>query len=846
MKSNVHKNTTVRLLLLFLIPGIIILMTVFEIQTNVEKKRANIDAAGIVEFMKKQCIRYEDILTNSKVRIQMDLIEKGTELRRCLLEGETPENDDMQQYLEEQRLAGILILDEQLNTEQKWYLENEEIDQKIWNTAFDEQNLQNLLRHPNNIITDQVVTGEESCYYYAALPVEEKNKIIVCYEKAYTQVDMESELGIGSILTGYKVERNGIIVLSDGYRVISSNDDTLQGKQIQDCQRIMKLNSAEESENLVRIADGRDIYYGKQAMCGQYYIYTFFPENEIFIERGMIMAYVVTFYLAAWFVLLFVRQRLEKRQLANLEYQHNIIDAISRIYVTNYVVDLKQDKFEIIRAPEQISKLARHFNGARQITDAITEYCIGREYQAGMREVTNLDTLSERLRGKEFLNYTFQDTVGAWHMLTALPKRVMAGGEIESVIFVVQNIDEQKRRELEYQNQILETAEEARRANAAKTEFLRRMSHDIRTPINGVIGMLNIGDHFPEDIEKQKECREKIRGAATFLFELVNDVLDMSKMESGEIELEQIPFDLKESLAELVPLIEVQAVERGLQFTYRPLQCEHRKLIGSPVHLRQILLNIAGNAVKYNCKNGSLKLSCREVACDDGYAMFEFVCEDTGKGMSKEFQKHMFEPFSQEESGARTTLDGTGLGLSIVKKLVEKMNGEIDVASKEGEGTTFTVNIPLKIDEQAEKNDHQVLREEQEQSVKGMKILLVEDNELNMEIAEFLLENEGAVLTEAWNGQEAADIFKNNPAGTFDVILMDIMMPVMDGLTATRTIRAMDRADAKEIPIIAMTANAFDEDRKRSREAGMNGHLAKPLNVEDVVRTIVECVQYRT
>lgn len=634
MKIDVRKKTTVRLLLLFLIPGIVILTTVFEIQTNVEKKRANADAVSIIDFMKEQCIRYENIITNSKIRIQTDLIEKATELRRCQQEDGKLKDEELQEYMNDQRLTGIMILDQNLKIQQSQY--QEKIKDDIWTSAFEEQDLQSILTYPNKIVSDQIVT-DANTYYYTALADITQNKIIICYEKAYTRNDMEDELSIEGILTGYKVEREGVVVLSDGEWVISSNEQALQGKRTEDCPRIMELNSIKETENLVRITEDGKKYFGKHAKCGQYYIYVFFPENEIFIERGMIMAYVVTFYLAAWFVLLFVRQKLEKRQLANLEYQHNIIDAISRIYVTNYVVDLKQDKFEIIRAPEQISKIARHFNGARQITDAITEYCIGREYQTGMREITNLDTLSERLRGKEFLNYTFQDTVGAWHMLTTLPKRVMAGGEIESVIFVVQNIDEQKRRELEYQNQILETAEEARRANAAKTEFLRRMSHDIRTPINGVIGMLNIGDHFPEDMEKQKECREKIRGAAMFLFELVNDVLDMSKMESGEIELEQIPFDLRDILDEVVALIEVQAVERGIHFTYKRKGNDHWKLIGSPVHLRQILLNIAGNSVKYNRENGSLDLLCEEVSSAGGYVMYKFICVDTGKGMSQEF-----------------------------------------------------------------------------------------------------------------------------------------------------------------------------------------------------------------
>lgn len=430
-------------------------------------------------------------------------------------------------------------------------------------------------------------------------------------------------------------------------------------------------------------------------------------------------------------------------------------------------------------------------------------------------------------------------------MLNVLPKRILPNGEIESVIFTVQNVDEQKRKEMEYQNQIIESAEDARRANMAKTEFLRRMSHDIRTPINGIMGMLNIGDHFPEDMEKQAECREKIRGASSFLFELVNDVLDMSKMESGKIELEEVPFDLLDLLDEVVSMIEVQAMGHGLDFIYERHEEIHRQVIGSPVHLRQILMNIAGNAVKYNRENGSIRLAYQETAFDGANATFEFVCADTGKGMSKEFQEHMFEPFSQEENGARTTFGGSGLGLSIVQKLVEKMNGQISVVSEEGKGSTFTITLTLRVDPLTESDSREPELKTQRKSIKGIRILLAEDNALNMEIAEFILESEGAVITKAWNGQEAVDIFQNSDEGTFDIILMDVMMPVMDGLSATRTIREMDRKDAREIPIIAMTANAFDEDRKRSREAGMDRHLAKPLDPREIVKTISECISHK-
>ena len=369
------------------------------------------------------------------------------------------------------------------------------------------------------------------------------------------------------------------------------------------------------------------------------------------------------------------------------------------------------------------------------------------------------------------------------------------------------------------------------------------MSHDIRTPINGIMGMLNIGDHFPEDMEKQAECREKIRGASSFLFELVNDVLDMSKMESGKIELEEVPFDLLDLLDEVVSMIEVQAMGHGLDFIYERHEEIHRQVIGSPVHLRQILMNIAGNAVKYNRENGSIRLAYQETAFDGANATFEFVCADTGKGMSKEFQEHMFEPFSQEENGARTTFGGSGLGLSIVQKLVEKMNGQISVVSEEGKGSTFTITLTLRVDPLTESDSREPELKTQRKSIKGIRILLAEDNELNMEIAEFVLQNEGTVVTKAWNGQEAVDIFRKSSPGEFDVILMDIMMPVMNGYEAAKMIRSLDREDAKVIPIIAMTANAFTEDRMRAKEAGMDEHIAKPVDGKLLVKVINELVK---
>ena len=401
----------------------------------------------------------------------------------------------------------------------------------------------------------------------------------------------------------------------------------------------------------------------------------------------------------------------------------------------------------------------------------------------------------------------------------------------------------QQKRELEKEEQhkaeLLTAAEKAEAANRAKTEFLQRMSHDIRTPINGICGMIDMADHYADDVEKQSEYRAKTKEASHLLLEMVNDVLDMSKLESGEVLLEEIPFDLRSVSEEILTVVHPMAAEQNIRIEWEDKEVIHRRLIGSPTHVKRVLMNILSNAVKYNRENGRIRVSCTEIPSGQpGRTGLKFVCRDTGIGMTEEFQKHIFEPFTQEHTGSHTKYAGTGLGMPITKKLVEKMGGTIAFESKEGEGTVFEITIPFQIDPDADKRDEQ--KEESEQSIKGLHILLAEDNELNMEIAEFVLQNEGAVVTKAWNGQEAVERFRRSSSGEFDVILMDIMMPVMNGYEAARTIRSLDREDARKIPIIAMTANAFTEDKLRAKEAGMNEHIAKPVDVKRLIKVIHE------
>ena len=396
-------------------------------------------------------------------------------------------------------------------------------------------------------------------------------------------------------------------------------------------------------------------------------------------------------------------------------------------------------------------------------------------------------------------------------------------------------------RSLREKNEQLSAAvSQADRANAAKTGFLSRMSHDIRTPLNGIIGLLEIDAAHPDDAELVNANREKMRIAANHLLSLINDVLQMSRLESGELVIAHEPIDLGDLSKDVLAIIEQRAADYGITLEYDKDSDTFapRTVYGSPLHLRQIFLNIYTNCIKYNKVGGKVRTSLKCLGVDNNTVIYRWTISDTGIGISEEFLGHIFEPFAQERSDARSVYQGTGLGMTIVKSLVEKMNGTIGISSTEGVGTTFVITIPFEISDKASENPQQIVAEES--SIRGLNLMLVEDNDLNAEIAEMLLTDEGAHITVVNDGKQAVELYRKTPPGTFDAILMDVMMPVMDGYTATKLIRETDRPDAATIPIIAMTANAFAEDAKKCIAAGMNAHLAKPLQINVVKRTIHE------
>ncbi len=505
-------------------------------------------------------------------------------------------------------------------------------------------------------------------------------------------------------------------------------------------------------------------------------------------------------------------------------------------------IDLLHSTYEVLQSPDYMVDVLQRDLTADEAIGRIRDNFVAPDYRDEFMRVFDFNSLPDSLDIDDKVSFYFQDFRGIWCQLVVVEEKRMRN-RVSAVVAIVRDVDLEKRRELEYQKQLSDAVEEARRASSAKTNFLRRMSHDIRTPINGIRGMVEIAEHYSNDMEKQRECRNKIKEASGYLLSLVNDVLDMNKLESGTIVLEHTPFDLLELLAESNTVAEMQAIDHGIAYVldWENSNIEHNRLIGSPVHLKQILHNFASNAIKYNRENGKVTVACRELPDDDDHATFCFTCADTGIGMSREFVQHAFEPFSQEGRDSRTTYSGTGLGLSIVKELVGRMGGTVKVTSEQNVGSTFEVTLRFEIDRNVPQADEK--KEDVPVDISGKCALIVEDNSLNMEIAEFMLENEGFSVEKAENGQEAVDMFRGSDVWKYDIIFMDIMMPVMGGLEAAAEIRSSDRADAQVVPIVAMSANAFSDDVKSSIEAGMNAHIMKPIDMDKLRYTIQDVLR---
>ncbi len=477
------------------------------------------------------------------------------------------------------------------------------------------------------------------------------------------------------------------------------------------------------------------------------------------------------------------------------------------------------------------------------IVDSIKERCLaGRVSLVNANGEWYLGTFG---KARQFYVYTYTSARRYFETVAVVVASVLVlyGGAIAATALARRHAERQRLTDLllqerDYGDKLAKAAREASSANSAKTEFLRRMSHDLRTPINGIRGMVEVGDANADDLQKQTECRSKIWTASGLLLDLANEALDMSRLESGQVDLDLVPTNLVVLNREVCDILERQAEERLVTIICDQQTLDHPYARVSATHLKRLLVNIAGNAVKYSRRGGYVRLACREVEPVDGVPIYEYTIADNGIGMSEQFQQHLYEPFSREEQRVEGASSGTGLGAPIAKQLAELMGGTMSFTSTLGQGTTFTIRLPF---EQCKRSEiPQAVRVDAVDidAVRGLRVLLVEDNELNAEIAQFTLDRAGAIVTHVKDGESAVETFAASAPHEYDVVLMDIMMPGIDGLEATRQIRALEREDAATTPIIAVSANAFAEDRRLSREAGMDAHLSKPVSSRELVEAL--------
>ncbi len=824
-----------------LVLGILLIAGSFAVLTVHDRANAARVARQTLTVMQLRISRYENYAAAEKAKSLVRLLDKTAELSRCLVNGEGDDPDFMDQYAYDQRLTGALVLDGGLSP--------------VLQTAADGDSyafLQDVLRNDN--IRDIVSYPKKSylmqfekdghLYDFAAVARRGEPGVVAAYCLKAEPSGVLADYSLASLFESDSFNLNGIVAVTDEKTVVASNLDGFQGKTVEECLG-MKESAAPIAEGaLTHIHANGKAFYASTARAGDYYLYVIFPVLSVYSTRHAVLGYSIALCILVWLLFYLLRRRAERENLSQLEKQYRIIQAVSNIYSTTLLVYLDRDRLEALRTTEELSYLMAGPQAARAALDDLCRTYIAPDYREEHRVFTEFSTLPDRLKETDYLTQNYQDIHGRWHLSAITPQRYDKAGRLIAVLFLSRDVTEDKKRELDYQERLRRTAEEAERANLAKTDFLRRMSHDVRTPINGIRGMVEISRYCADDPARQEDCRAKIMEASGFLLDLVNNVLDMNKLESGQTKLEERPFDLRAVLRELAAITEVQAAEKGVALTFPPPRAEHWQLVGSPLHLRQLLQNIVANAIKYNRPNGTVTFTCQEYAAGDGAARFRFVCADTGIGMSEEFQAHAFEAFAQEHSAVRTSYSGTGLGLPIAKELAQQMGGEIHFVSKEGVGTTFTVTLPFRIGSAPAPAPAAPLPTGT--PIKGVNILLVEDNAMNREITRFFLERHGAAVTEAVNGKEGLDAFLAAPPGHFHIVLMDVMMPVMNGLDAAKAIRSAPRPDAGTVPIFAMTANAFSDDVERSLAAGMNIHIPKPLDTEKLLAAIIQYCRRET
>lgn len=958
MKSNKLWNFSRLLLIVLLLIGVMI----WGIFSGLDQTQLSQSIDKTTLIAKNKLQSYNDYTANDRVKSLVRLLDKTKELSSNLSKINTYDQYDLDDYIAEQRLSGAVIL----NKDRKIALQgrkNLEF-QNIWNEITNKSFMEEVLNHQEATYTERIKI-KSSEYDLAVVPRKDKTGLVVAYvEKNNNTL---GDMTLKSVFSDFPISMNGVITVCLNHKVVSTNKEELLGKTTAQLQKYYNSNLDGNEDKIIKIRPENKTWYGHKDKMGEYVIYIFFPSSQVFMTRSIVCGLYVAVAILVYLLLLLAKSNLEKSALKQSQKRMRIITALSTAYSSITLFDLTSGTVEVIKKSEHDIMVLENNLLAKKIEKDHVGELFSPECRKEFLEFLDMDTVVYRLKGRQSLTYTGKLANGNWLLSVIVPQRFDKDGNITAVLLANRDVTREKEKELEQEQELRDALAVAEHANKAKTNFLNSISHDIRTPMNAVIGFTALATTHIDDKELVKEYLKKINVSSRHLLSLINDVLDMSRIESGIVKLEEVKVHLPDVFHDLRFIIQSNIAAKQQELYIDTQNVVHEDVITDKLRLNQVLLNIVGNAIKFTPVGGMINIRVSEYPCNrEGYASYSFSVRDNGIGMSKEFQEHIFDAFTREHTVTKSGIQGTGLGMAISKNIINMMGGTITVNSELGKGSEFIVSIDCRITDETVKyqsvpelqgaralvvdddantcmsvckmlrdiemrtdwttsGKEAILRAKEafemkkefkvyiidlqmpdmngietvrrirkvigddtpiimltaydwadiaeeakeagvtafvskplfmselraaltQQSVEmdtgfgkkhyrhaGKKVLLVEDNELNREIATAILEEAGLTVEMVEDGTDAVERMSSVDESEYDVILMDIQMPKMDGYTVTREIRTLTNNKKANIPIIAMTANAFEEDKKKALEAGMNDHIAKPINIDIIL-----------
>ena len=967
-KKKFDKNAYLLAFILFFF-GILL----FFLLTASDNKKLNSTLNETFDFVKKRIERYEIYNTNDQVKSLVRLMDKTTELSRVIAQEGNLSEKMLDKYANEQRLTGILVLDRNQKVIEQTTKDGDAMP--LWQKLIESDYVCNIAEHPEKTYTTRL-RNKGKIYDFAAVARQDAAGILIAYVQREEVNEINGDLTMASLFSNFPFEMNGCVVICDANKVVSTNQQELTSQSVEEAKSLYKNEFKTGRNGIVYLHSKHGKWYGRQEKIKDYDAYIFFPRHQVYITRNIVCVIYVLLALLLFLLYRVSRNRTEKRSILQDQKRLRMINALGHAYSSISLVNIETENIEIIKSSGDMKPDQSGGMLSREHLEEVIQQVIAEPFQKAYWEFVDMSTVAKRLEERETLSFTVQTVDERWMTIIIVPQGYDKDGKLCAVLVANRDVTEEKEREIEQDKNLRNALAAAEHANKAKTAFLNNMSHDIRTPMNAIIGFTALATTHIGSTELVLEYLKKIQTSGQHLLSLINDVLDMSRIESGSVRIEYTAVHLPDVLHDLRTIIQGSVHSKQQDLYIDTQDVLHEDIITDKLRLTQVLLNIISNAVKYTPVGGMVNIRVSEKPCRrEEYTTLIFSVKDNGIGMSPEFCKQVFDSFSREYTVTENGIGGTGLGMAITKNIVDMMGGTIEVESEAGKGTEFTVvlecetsgmtvkrePIPelkgaraLVVDDDAEtcmsvskmlreiemtadwttsgkeavlrvkeayeqnrefkvyiidwlmpdmngietvrrirmvvgpespiiiltaydwsdieqeareagvtafvskplflselrevlmspeqrafiRNENQKLQVEGQRSYEGKKVLLVEDNELNREIATAIMEEIGLDVDSAEDGTDAVNIMSSASGSKYDLIFMDIQMPKMDGYTATREIRTLNKPKCANIPIIAMTANAFEEDRKKAIKAGMNGHIAKPISKDVILENL--------